>query len=331
MRSTPVLALATLLVVCFGASAQEKPADANTAREALSKKEGESTTTQELKEALTAIDKQYSLIRKGRYALTYDGSYTFIGRERIMTGDASLGSNFAIENQASHTIVNTLSADYGVFNNLTVSASLPLVSKYADSVEFSGLSHSVGDILVGARWQPFGMTREWPALTASAQVRMPTGRSPFEGVAGQDVATGSGTWGFTLGLNANKISDPVALFGSLSITASLPATGLDQRRGSKVLTEVAPGTSVSFGFGMAYALSYTVTTSLAFQQSISGAPELTFADGSNVTTNTGTSAIISLGMGYRFSPTTTVNTTVNCGLTPESPNFGISVNIPFNF
>lgn len=330
MSPTRAILLASLLALPCLAGAQSAPADANAAREALAKKEGESTTAQELRETLTAVDKQYSLIRKGKYSITYDGSYTYIARERIVANT----SNFGIENQASHTLTNTLSGDYGLFNSLTLSAALPLVSKYAiqtGNTEFSGLSHSLGDLTVGARWQPFGLVRDWPALTASAQVRMPTGRSPFEGVVGTDVATGSGTWGLSLGVNANKISDPVALFGSLNVTASLAATGLDQRRGGRVLTEVLPGTSVSLGFGMAYALSYTVTTSVAFQQSVSAAPRFTFADGSKFRGSQGTAAILSFGAGYRISPKTTINTTVSFGLTPDSPNFGIAVNVPLNF
>lgn len=330
MRTTRVLVLAGLLAAPFVAVAQAAPVDTNAAREALAKKEGESGTAQELRDTLTAVDKQYSLIRKGQFSITYDGNYSYIARERIV---ANL-SNFGIENQASHTITNTLSGDYGLFNNLTLSAALPLVSKYAiqtGTTDFSGLSHSIGDVTAGARWQPFGIVKDWPSLTASAQVRMPTGRSPFEGVVGTDVASGSGTWGLTLGLNANKISDPVALFGSLNVTASLAATGLDQRRGNLVLTEVLPGMGVSFGFGMAYALSYTVTTSIAFQQSVSAAPRFTFSDGSQRRGSQGTSAIISFGAGYRISPKTTINTTVNFGLTPDSPNFGIAVNIPLNF
>jgi hypothetical protein len=69
-------------------------------------------------------------------------------------------------------------------------------------------------------------------------VRLPTGRSPFKIIAGSGEATGSGVGAATVGLNVNKIVDPVALFGSVNFTASLPAKNLWQVNGSRILTRV---------------------------------------------------------------------------------------------
>jgi hypothetical protein len=228
-------------------------------------------------------------------------------------------------------VTNTFSADYGVRDNLTANVTLPLISRYADTAARSGMSNSIGDIGVGARWQPFEAKRDQPGLTVTGNVRLPTGRSPFKIIAGSGEATGSGVGAATVGLNVNKIVDPVALFGSVNFTASLPAKNLWQVNGSRILTRVAPGPSVGFGLGFAYALSYGISTTISFQEAISAGSKLRFADGLEAKTHMQTSGILNMGLGYRISPKTTVNFSVGIGLTPDSPNLIVGMNVPLNF
>jgi hypothetical protein len=325
------------VVIAFAAApalAQQasQPATADAARDALAKKEGEGDQSALLKQTLTAVDKQYTLIRRNQLSVTYDFSYSYIGEDRIVTdignGSATL---FNIENNNSHTVTNTFSADYGVRDNLTANVTLPLISRYADTAARSGMSNSIGDIGIGARWQPFEAKRDQPGLTVTSNVRLPTGRSPFKIIAGSGEATGSGVGAATVGLNVNKIVDPVALFGSVNFTASLPAKNLWQVNGSRILTRVAPGPSVGFGLGFAYALSYGISTTISFQEAISAGTKLRFADGLEAKTHMQTSGILNLGLGYRVSPKTTVNFSVGIGLTPDSPNLIVGMNLPLSF
>ncbi|MRW85605.1 transporter [Pseudoduganella sp. FT26W] len=324
LTATPVLAQET--------TPPAAPATADAARDALAKKEGEGDQSALLKQTLTAVDKQYSLIRRGQMSLTYDLSYSYVGEDRIVTdianGNATL---FNIENNNSHTVTNTFSADYGVLNNLTANLTLPLISRYADTAARSGMSNSLGDIGVGARWQPFEAHRDTPNLTLISNVRLPTGRSPFKIIAGTGEATGSGVGALTLGLNVNKIVDPVALFGSLNYTLSTPAKDLWQINGSRILTRVQPGGSFGFGMGFAYALSYGISTTVSFQEAISAGSKLRFADGLEAKTHMQTSGILNLGLGYRISPKTTINFSVGIGVTPDSPNLVVGMNLPLSF
>jgi hypothetical protein len=320
LSATPVLAQET------------PPATADAARDALAKKDGEGDQSALLKQTLTAVDKQYSLIRRHQTSLTYDLSYSYVGEDRIVTdianGNATL---FNIENNNSHTVTNTFSADYGVLDNLTANLTLPLISRYADTAARSGMSNSLGDVGVGARWQPFEGHRDTPNVTLIGNLRLPTGRSPFKIIAGSGEATGSGVGAVTAGLNVNKIVDPVALFGSLNFTASLPAKDLWQVNGTRVLTRVQPGNSLGFGMGFAYALSYGISTTVSFQEAISAGSKLRFADGLEAKTHMQTSGILNLGLGYRVSPKTTVNFSVGVGLTPDSPDLIIGMNVPLSF
>lgn len=343
IRLLPVC-LASALLLAAPARAQETPAAAanpaaaagtastDAARDALAKREGEGDQSALLKQTLTAVDKQYSLIRRKQVQVSYDLNYSYIGQEKIIT-DLSAGNItlFDIENTSSHTITNTLSADYGLLDNLTGNVTLPVLSKYSETRGASGVSNSLGDIGLGARWQPMAAQRDRPNLTVTANVRLPSGRSPFKVVAGSGQATGSGVTAFSAGLNVNRIVDPVALFGSLNMTASLPAKHLWQVNNTRILTRVAPGASVGFGLGFAYALSYGISTTLSFQEAISAGSKLSFADGLSAKTTMQTSGMLNLGLGYRVSPKTTVNLSVGIGLTADSPNLSVGLNLPLAF
>jgi hypothetical protein len=331
MFRTIAIAVAVALTATSAFAQESKPATTEAARDALAKKEGEGDQSALLKETLTAVDKQYSLIRAGKVALSYDLSYSYVGEERIVTdianGNATL---FNIENNNSHTVTNSLSADYGLRDNLTTNVTLPLISRYADTAARSGMSNTIGDISAGVRWQPFEARRDTPNLTVVSNVRLPTGRSPFKIIAGSGEATGSGVGALTLGLNVNKIVDPVALFGSLNYTVSTPAKNLWQVNGSRILTRVQPGGSFGFGVGFAYALSYGISTTVSFQEAISAGSKLRFADGLEAKTHMQTSGILNLGLGYRISPKTTVNFSIGIGVTPDSPNLVVGMNIPLS-
>ncbi len=312
-----------------------KPAEAE-ARDALKRKEGDVDQQSLLKETLTAADKQYSLIKRGKYQVTYDLNYTYTGQQKINANFGSSGLTlFNIENDAQHTVTNTVAADYGVLDNLTGTLSVPLVTKYANTPSFSGVANSVGDISAGLRWQPFGLSRDWPTLTMTGNLRMPTGRSPFKTIVGQGLSTGNGVWSATGGINVSKILDPVAIFGSLNLTLSKPATGLNQARDGSTLTRVAPGPTLGFGMGFAYALSYTVSTTMSVQEQVSARTKLRLLDGtgqpSDLSTEMQTAAVMNFGLGWRVSPQTTVNVSVGIGLTADSPNLSMSMNVPLHF
>ncbi|GAA0759680.1 transporter [Ideonella azotifigens] len=312
--------------------------DADAARDALKAREGDINQATLLKETLSAADKQYSLLKAGQVSATYDLNYSYIGTETINAKftDSTL-TLFEIQNTRAHTITNTGSVDYGLLDNLTGSFTLPLVSRYSQSTDFGGISHGLGDISLGLRWQPFALHRDGPTYTGSASLRLPTGRSPYTTIVGQNVATGSGNTAITLGGNVSQVLDPVALFGSLNFTFNLPARNLSQERDGLILTEVRPGTSVGFGFGFAYALSYKVSTTMSLQETISARSKLKFVTDdearttSSSLTATQTSGMLNFGLGLRVSPKTTVNVTVGVGLSTDSPDFTLGLNMPLSF
>jgi len=330
LRATAIAALCLSISPAWSEDQPVPSGDA--ARDALGKKEGDVDQAALLKQTLTASDKQYSLLKQGKWGVTYDLTYAYTGQQQINAKftDSTL-TLFNIENTRSHTVTNTFSADYGLRDNITTNVTLPIVSKYSESTTFSGLSHGFGDLSVGARWQPFEMRRDAPSFTTSATLRLPTGRSPFRTLDGQNLATGSGTTGLTLGVNTSKIIDPIALFGSASLGLSLPARHLNQVRDGMTLVAVHPGPSITFGGGFAYALSYDVSTTLSLQESLSFPSQLVFDDGSSSRTSVQTSGMVNIGLGVRTAPQYTINITLGVGLTSDSPDFTLGMNLPLNF
>jgi hypothetical protein len=307
------------------------------AREALSKKEGDVDQAKVLKDTLTATDRQYSLLRAGKRSLTWDLTYSYIGSQQISASftDQKL-TQFAIQNTKGHTVTNTISADYGVKDNLTANLTVPFVSKYSQGDTFSGLSNAPGDISVGARFQPFPVTREFPALTATGTLRLPTGRSPFKTIDGQGLATGSGYASGTIGINASKVVDPVAVFGSINASYGLRVKHLNQVRNGLTLKEVHPGAGIGFGVGFAYAMSYNISTTVSFSENIGQRSKLVLYNESTgetqtVKTASQSSAMLNFGLGVRVSPVTTLNFTVGVGLTTDTPDFTFGMNLPLNF
>ena len=305
--------------------------DATAVRQALQKKEGDADQSTLLKETLTATEKQYSLLKSGRLAVTYDLSYQYTGVQtfNVNFADSTL-TLFDLQNTRAHTITNSASIDYGLLDNVTATVTLPLVSKFTQTNTFTGITNGIGDISIGVRAQPFALKRDGATTSFTGTLRLPTGRSPFTTIVGHDLATGGGFLTGTVGANLSKVIDPVALFGSVNLTLADAQNHLHQVRDNKTLLSVKPGPSIGFGGGFAYALSYDISTTVSFQETISAPSHLTF-DGSKANTSQQTSGILNIGFGVRTSPKTTMNFSLGIGMTADSPNFTLGMNMPLHF
>ena len=331
-----------------GPAAADAPAPAapaapttSSAAEALKKQAGDVDQATLLKDTLTKTDRQYSLLRAGRVAANYDLNYSYVGSQSIDVGFLQPSNDIdllRIETTRAHTITNTLSVDYGLMDNLTLSGTFPFVSKFTQSTEFGGITTGIGDLQFGARYQPFVQSPTGPTFTLTSSLSLPTGRSPFDQIIGQNTSTGSGFASASIGVNASQVFDPVALFGSLSLSAGKSVDNLHQfnKTDSSTLTGVRPGKTIGFGAGFTYALSYNVSTSVSFQESVTTPSHISVVDASNVAqparaTTMQVAAIMNFGLGIRLSPKTTVNLTAGIGLTSDSPDFSLGLNVPLTF
>ena len=323
------------------APAPAPAAPSGSAADALKKQAGDVDQSTLLKDTLSKTDRQYSLLRAGRVAANYDLTYSYVGSQSVDVGFAQATGDIdllRIETSRAHTITNTLSMDYGLMDNLTVNGTFPFVSKFTQGTEFSGTAYGIGDISLGARYQPFVQNPTGPTFTFTSTLSIPTGRSPFDQRIGQNTSTGNGYAQGNVGVNASQVFDPVVLFGSLSFGAGKSVNNLHQYNPTdgSVLTSFRPGKTIGFGAGFTYALSYNVSTSVSFQENVTTGSRITITDANNNpvaprNTTMQTGAVMNFGLGLRLNPKTTINLTAGMGLTVDSPDFTLGLNVPLTF
>src|SRR5690606_26493229 len=121
---------------------------------ALSHQEGDTDAARQLEEVFQTAGKNYSLLKKGMFTLTYNFDHSYYGDQRLDI-DIIDGRilNFDVTPAAQHNFTNTFTIDYGLLNNLTLSTRIPLVTKYETSDELD--NSDMGDVTFTIRYQPF--------------------------------------------------------------------------------------------------------------------------------------------------------------------------------
>ena len=288
-----------------------------------------------LEEVFTRAEQQYSLSKRGSYSATYDINYTYYRDSRLdlaLSDSSSTLTRLRVEEDAQHTITNTFTFQYGLLDNLTLTASLPLVAK-SDNLK-DETTAGLGDLSFGARWEPFPLKAGRLPLILFGSLSTKTGDSPYEIDATRGLSTGKGYYSIGGGASTRKFIDPVVLFASGSVSYGFKESGLNQARGTRVLDEFDPGISGGIAFGFAYSFNYDVSLTMSYQQSFSTNSEFIFNTNGVRETSTPadqTSASMSFSLGVRVSPKTIVNGSVGFGLTEDAPDVSLGLSFPLDF
>ena len=301
---------------------------ADQAASALQKKETDATQETNLQEVFTSNERQYSLIKKGVFSSYYDIDYTYYRDTRVDASmeDGSL-NNLRFEEDANHTLTNTFTVQYGLMDNLTLSASLPLVAK--KELLKDKTAAGLGDINFGARWEPFPLKQGRLPLVLFGSLSTKTGDSPYE-IGIDELSTGKGYYSAGVGASTRKYIDPVVLFSSVSVNYGFKESGLDQARGRRTLESFDPGVSGGFAFGFAYSFNYDVSLTMSYQQSFNTGAKFYFSNGESYESGDQSSAMLSFALGVRVSPETIVNGTVGIGLTEDAPDVSLGLSFPLD-
>ncbi|KQG93177.1 hypothetical protein A1D07_03395 [Acinetobacter baumannii] len=308
----------------------ENNSGANQAANALQKKEGDATQETNLQEVFTSNERQYSLIKKGVISSYYDLDYTYYRDTRIdlaLADNSSQLNRLRVEEDANHTLTNSFTFQYGVLDNLTLSATLPFVAK--SEIIRDTTTAGLGDISLGARWEPFPLKQGRLPLVLFGSVSTKTGDSPYE-IGLDELSTGKGYYSVGVGASTRKYIDPVVLFASASANYGFKESGLNQARGSRILTSFDPGISGGFSFGFAYSFNYDVSLTMSYQQSFNMDAEFQFNNGDSYKSPDQSSAMLSFALGVRVSPETIVNGTVGIGLTEDAPDISLGLSFPLD-
>jgi len=317
------------------AASPEQPITSETVSEqqnasmALQQQAGDATKETNLQEVFTSNERQYSLIKKGDISAYYDVDYTYY-RDTQLDLEMAQGQLYQlrVQENASHTLTNTFTAQYGVLDNLTFTASLPLVAK-TDLLKDASTA-GLGDISVGARWEPFPLKAGRLPLILFGNLSSKTGDSPYEINPTTDLSTGKGYYSAGVGASTRKYIDPVVLFASVSANYGFKETGLNQRRGSRIIDEFNPGISGGFAFGFAYSFNYDVSMTMSYQQSFNTDAEFTYTSGESYSVADQTSSTFAISLGVRVSPETIVNGTLGIGLTEDAPDVSLGLSFPLD-
>jgi hypothetical protein len=302
------------------------PSDASSA---LQQQAGDASQETNLQEVFTSNERQYSLIKKSEISSFYDIDYTYY-RDTQIDMEMANGSLYQlrVQENATHAITNTFTFQYGVLDNLTFTASLPLVAK-SDLLKDTSTA-GLGDISLGARWEPFPLKAGRLPLILFGNLSTKTGDSPYEVNAASDLATGKGYYSVGVGASTRKYIDPVVLFASASANYGLKETGLNQRRGTRTINEFDPGISGGFAFGFAYSFNYDVSMTMSYQQSFNTGAEFRYSTGEAISPADQTSSTLAISLGVRVSPDTIVNGTVGLGLTEDAPDVSLGLSFPLD-
>ncbi|MFD1437949.1 putative pilus system protein FilC [Acinetobacter terrae] len=299
------------------------------ASSALQQQEGDVSKEANLQEVFTSNERQYSLIKKGDISSYYDIDYTYY-RDTQLDMEMASGQLYQlrVQENATHSITNTFTAQYGILDNLTFTASLPLVAK-TDLLKDTSTA-GLGDISLGARWEPFPLQAGRLPLILFGNLSTKSGDSPYEVNSATDLATGKGYYSAGIGASTRKYIDPVVLFASVSANYGFKETDLNQRRGSRVIDEFEPGISGGFSFGFAYSFNYDVSMTISYQQSFNTGSEFTYSSGESYSPADQTSSTLAISLGVRVSPETIVNGTVGFGLTEDAPDVSLGLSFPLD-
>ncbi|WP_145994040.1 putative pilus system protein FilC [Acinetobacter seifertii] len=309
--------------------------DAHQAASALQKKEGDASQETNLQEVFTSNERQYSLIKKGVISSYYDLDYTYYRDTRIdlaLSDSSSQLNRLRVEEDANHTLTNSFTFQYGVLDNLTLSATLPFVAK--SEIIKDKTTAGLGDISLGARWEPFPLKQGRLPLVLFGSVSTKTGDSPYE-IGIDELSTGKGYYSVGVGASTRKYIDPVVLFASASANYGFKESGLNQARGSgakgpRYLQSFDPGISGGFSFGFAYSFNYDVSLTMSYQQSFNMNAEFKFNNDESYKSPDQSSGMLSFALGVRVSPDTIVNGTVGIGLTEDAPDISLGLSFPLD-
>ncbi|MDY6822266.1 MAG: SPOR domain-containing protein [Thermodesulfobacteriota bacterium] len=302
------------------------------ARENLRMTEAEEEKKEE--DILSAAGREYTMAKKGTLTFDYTFGYTFNTYEQVsQASTATSTATYQVNHVNAHTLRNSIASGYSLMDNLKVTASVPFLYKYQELGRSGSKDVSdIGDISLGANWQPVKTGGKLPATILTTNINIPTGRSPYEINNDTDISTGSGVYSATVGFTASKTVDPIVAYGGMGYTHSFEETGLNQNLSSgRVLTSVEPKGIISASMGIGYAMSYKVSIHTSFSYSYLFGATYKYDDGSDASTGNSATASLVLGTGWKVSPKRTISINLGLGLTNDASDFAFSFRIPFDF
>jgi hypothetical protein len=288
-------------------------------------------------------------------------TYSYYSRkDLILRGflalDAIFLGNLNLDRIRTNTTQLDLTTRYTLNENWQFELGLPYLYRWTqyDSVGEGNSSQryetakisggQIGDISGAVYYRMNTESVDWPDWVWNFRVRAPTGKDPF-GIPLEtsetgnltyptEMATGSGVWGVSTGFSLAKTFDPAIVFFNLNYGASFTEE-FDDLSGATGLSpgEIDLGNYLDYSVGLAFAVSERMSLSMSFNQRFYSKTKQRPEGGEwqkipRTDTNT---ASLGIGATLALSPNLSMVTSIGSGLTEDSPDYQISLRLPYRF
>ncbi|MBF0117709.1 MAG: hypothetical protein HQK79_02665 [Desulfobacterales bacterium] len=318
--------------------------------EALARKKLEITEAEKSKkeeEVLRAAGREYTLMKPGAVGFEYNFNYSYYSTDEVAFSiydsknkkivanpDANTYYLVSVKHKSNHNLTNTISIEFPLLDNLTITGDVPFSYKYNKSGTDSALDVTdLGDVSLGFQFEPVKSGGKFPTTILYGSGSLATGRSPFDIVPDKALSTGSGYYSVSGGFSMSTTVDPLIMFGSLNYSHGFEVKDLHQNYSTlnDTLNAVAPGDSTSLSLGLGYALSYQVSLNLSYQYGYSFSSKYTYLNRGDISTGDSISSTFGIGIGWRLKPEQSIHIKVAFGFTNNDPDFTFSVRVPFTY
>ncbi|HKJ23435.1 MAG TPA: tetratricopeptide repeat protein, partial [Myxococcota bacterium] len=175
----------------------------------------------------------------------------------------------------------------------------------------------LGDVNAGLFVHLLRETRLRPDVILNLRAKSRTGQDPFE-IDADEIATGTGTWGASLGLTFVKTVDPAVLFFSTNYFAGF-GRHLDAG-------DFDPGDTFEYSMGLAFSLNERIAMTTSLQHRITSRSKL---DGDKILRSDANSATLFIGASYRMNQWTSFNVSLGIGVSEDAPDFLLELRMPW--
>lgn len=260
----------------------------------------------------------------------------------------NLGFNigrFNVEKIRRDVLTPSLSFRFGVSELFQLNLKIPYVFRF-DRISYRPFSsdpdsrpspvnenineHDLGDIEAGLLLHLLSEKGSRPQIIGGVRVKSRTGRDPY-GLNSkvlapgynvlEELPTGSGHWGVEPYFTILKTIDPAVLFFNFGYFYHI-------ERDISGIGDIDPSDSINYSIGVGYALNDKVALNTAFEQKIY---TRTKVNGNKIEDTDPITANLLLGATYSFSDTSALTFTLSIGLTEDSPDVQVSINLPFRY
>ncbi|MBC7906408.1 MAG: transporter [Rhodospirillaceae bacterium] len=273
------------------------------------------------------------------YAHTDVNQFAFNGVEIV---SAVLVGAIEAKQANRDAVTATLGLRYGITNRMEGELRLPYMYRNDTSTntfvssgniaQRTDLSdHGLGDIEGALHYQLNDGIGKWPVMVANFRAKSTTGTGPYDvtrnalGIE-EELATGSGFWGFEPSLTIIAPSDPAVFYANVGYLWNVESD-IDKQIGNRTINTVDPGDAVRFSVGMGLALNEKVSFSIGYQHDFIMKTKTQFADG-EVNSESLSVGSMTFGVNWQMSDTTALNVSVGVGVTSDAPDVRLMARVP---